>query len=101
MEQFKGFIERLKSQKQSIKELKDQLKAANGGLDALEKEGMALLSTAGMNDGVKIVGLGQISIKQDIAYRVPQDIEAKQKLYDYITRKYGQDTLEGMRGINS
>lgn len=101
MEEFKSFIEKLRAQKLKIKEMKDQLKAANGGLDALEKEGMAMLSTKGLNDGVKIVGLGQISIKQDIAYRVPQDIEAKQKLYDYITKKYGQDTLEGMRGINS
>ncbi len=101
MEKFKNFIEKYRQQRNTIKELKEQLKAANGLLDQYEKEGMAMLSESGMNDGVKIVGLGQISIKQDVAYRVPQDLEAKQKLYDYIARKYGQDTLEGMRSINS
>lgn len=101
MEKFKNFIEKYRDQKNTIKELKEQLKAANGVLDKLEREGMAMLSESGMNDGIKINGLGQISIKQDIAYRVPQDLEAKQKLYDYIMRKYGQDTLEGMRSINS
>lgn len=44
------------------------------------------------------VGLAYLVTKE--TYTVPKSTDAKQKLFEYITKKYGRDTLMQMVGIN-
>lgn len=90
-------LKELKDQAETKQEEADEVKAAYNAqrklvLDALK---------ANNRQNYSVDGCAMVYVNSKEAYRVPQTLEDKTKLFDYIKITYGEDTLLSMVGIHS
>lgn len=79
--------------------LKEQASALYLEAEAAEAKVVAALKAA-KKDSYKVDGLGTVSLTSKLVYRVPGTIEQKKKLFNFIRKNYGDETLMSMLGIN-
>ena len=69
-------------------------------LGAMEAKIIQALSVNGKTK-YDVDGLGSISVVQSESYKVPKDVDAKKKLFNYIKEKHGAEVLMTMTSIHS
>jgi hypothetical protein len=69
-------------------------------VDAAESKVLALLEQAGKTK-YHVDDLGTVNIINKYSVKVPKETTNKQLLFDWISAKYGVETLQGMLSIHS
>lgn len=78
----------------------EALKSANAELDEAEEKLIKTLNAAGKKS-YKLDGVGLVTVTVRTGFKIPADENAKTEFFNYITEKYGEDTLMGMLSIHS
>jgi hypothetical protein len=72
---------------------------ANARCEEQERVILGILSALGRTS-YEAEGLARVTRCMQTTYKVPKEGGAKKELFDYIERKYGDEALLGMVGIN-
>lgn len=70
---------------------KEKKKIRQNIIDALEASGLKSFKS----------NAGTVTVVEKLSYATPKTLEEKAAFFDYITEKYGQDSADGLRTVNS
>lgn len=90
--------EKFKNHRDDYETKKRIASEAYSELEKIEGELLDLLKQAGKQKYVSEVGT--VSQVHRISYKMPKDPSEKQKLFGFISEKYGEDTCLGLLTIN-
>lgn len=100
-------LEMMDDMVRKLKQLKDEAEAKQEAADevknAYNAQRKLVLDVLKANNrqNYSVDGCAMVYVNSKEAYRVPQTLEDKTKLFDYISNTYGEDTLLSMVGIHS
>jgi hypothetical protein len=99
LEQMDKLVTDLAESKEAYEEASKASKALHAVYEGKRKLVLDALNANGRNN-FETAGVGKVSITRKEIYRVPANVEAKTKLFNYIKQKYGGDILMEMASIN-
>jgi hypothetical protein len=97
--QMTEYIRAMMEARKDYEDAKDQATKAHDWYEHTRKTVLNALTTQGL-DKFEAPGLALVYKSTKEVYRTPKTNEDKQKLFDYIKQKYGEDTLITMASIN-
>ena len=82
------------------KALKDAAKAATQRADDQRDKILAMLTKGGKSKYF-VEGIGTVYIINRLSFRTPKDVASKEKFFEYIRSKHGDDVLKNLLTVNS
>lgn len=98
LSEMEKLVEGLFNTKEALEQLAEQEKELQSARRDLENKIMSKLKEVGNTTYVS--KFGRASIKTSLSYKIPKDIEAKKKLFEYIKNK-GDDVYNSLLSVNS
>lgn len=98
LSEMEKLVEGLFNTKEALEQLAAQEKELQSARRDLENKIMSKLKEVGNTTYVS--KFGRASIKTSLSYKIPKDIEAKKKLFEYIKSK-GDDVYNSLLSVNS
>lgn len=98
LSEMEKLVEGLFNTKEALEQLAEQEKELQSARRDLENKIMSKLKEVGNTTYVS--KFGRASIKTSLSYKIPKDIEAKKKLFEYIKSK-GDDVYNSLLSVNS
>jgi HEPN domain-containing protein len=100
LEAMDKMVANFKAARDEYDEKKKIASAAYKEVETIQASIVAALSKAGKKS-YKVDGLGTFSIVNKQTVKIPNELEDKRKLFEYIRKTYGDETADSMLSIHS
>lgn len=100
MQEFLDLVKEMWKRKETVDQLKDQLKLESSQMEAVKAKALKAMETMEL-DKQHIPEYGTIYRKKNFSVKTPKTLEQKEALFGWIGESKGRDVLRSMLSINS